>query len=216
MISPTISANKPMTTRVCTGLSLPVKGVIPCMRSVYQLAISLKDVWRCVLIPDDYPLVQVHEALVTAMGWEGIHLYAFRIENSIYVEDSYDWPEASIDPSTVRFGDFVALGDEFEFHYDFVDGWEHRLTVTDHPPTTGRIRPTCLARQGACPPEDVGGPREDVGGPREYENFLKAMADPQHPRHDEFREWCGGTFDAHAFDARKVDRVFASLDSASV
>ena len=108
MISPTISANKPMTTRVCTGLSLPVKGVIPCMRSVYQLAISLKDVWRCVLIPDDYPLVQVHEALVTAMGWEGIHLYAFRIENSIYVEDSYDWPEASIDPSTVRFGELVA------------------------------------------------------------------------------------------------------------
>ena len=48
-----------------------------------------------------------------------------------------------------------------------------------------------------------------------YADFLKVMADPQHPRHEELREWCGGNFDAHAFDALKVDRVFASLDSAS-
>ena len=182
------------------------------MRSVYQLEISLKDVrprvWRCVLIPDDYTLAQVRATLLTAMGWEGFHLYAFRIENSIYVEDSYDWPEASIDPGTVRLGDLVALGDEFEFHYDFGDGWEHRITVTDRLPTSGRIRPTCLAGQGACPPEDI-------GGPWGYADFLKGMADRQHRRHEEFREWCGGTFDALAFDALKVDRVFASIDSAS-
>jgi len=182
------------------------------VRWVFQLEIVLKDVkpqvWRSVLIPSDCTLAQVHEALLTAMGWEGIHLYAFRIEDSIYVEESYDWPEASIDPGTVRLGDVVALGDEFEFHYDFGDGWEHRVTVTDRLPTAGHIRPTCLAGGGACPPEDV-------GGPWGYADFLKAIGDPQHARHEELLEWCGGSFDSKEFNPHQVDRVFAKTYSAS-
>jgi hypothetical protein len=182
------------------------------MRSVYQLEITLKDVsprvWRSVLIPSDFTLAQVQEALLTAMGWEGCHLYSFSIENSTYVEDTYDWPEASTDPGAVRLGDLVAPGDEFEFHYDFGDGWEHRIIVTDRLPTAGQIRPTCIAGQGACPPEDV-------GGPWGYANFLRAIADPEHERHAELLEWCGGRFDAQAFEAQEVDRIFARLHSAS-
>lgn len=181
------------------------------MRSVYQLEIVLKDVrppvWRSILIPSDYTLAQVHEALLTAMGWEGIHLYAFRVGNSVYVMESYDWPEASIDPDTVRLGDLVTLGDEFDFNYDFGDGWEHRITVTDRLPAAGRIRPTCLAGGGACPPEDV-------GGPWGYADFLKAIADPHHARHNELLEWCGGSFDSMEFDPQQVDRVFARTYSA--
>jgi hypothetical protein len=182
------------------------------MTSVFQLEISLKNVsppvWRCVLIPGDYTLAQVQEALLTAMGWEGFHLYSFNIANSTYVEDAYDWPEASIDPGAVRLSDVVKPGDEFEFHYDFGDGWEHRITVTDRLPTAGRMRPACLAGEGACPPEDV-------GGPWGYADFLRAIADPQHDRHAELLAWCGGRFDANAFEAQEVDGVFARLHSAS-
>ena len=65
MFSPKFTASKPTTTRGLTGLFLSCG---PKLRR--------------------YTLPQAHVALVTAMGWEGIHLYAFHIENSIYVEDS--------------------------------------------------------------------------------------------------------------------------------
>ncbi len=182
------------------------------MRTVYQLEITLKDVsppvWRCVLIPGDYSLSQVQETLLTAMGWEGCHLYSFRIGDATYVEDSYDWPDASVDTAAVRLCDVVAPGDEFEFRYDFGDGWEHRIIVTDRLPTAGRIRPACLAGRGACPPEDV-------GGPWGYADFLKAIADPRHARHAELLQWCGGRFDAEAFEAAEVDQLFASLHGIS-
>ena len=182
------------------------------MRTVYQLEITLKDVsppvWRCVLIPGDYSLSQVQETLLTAMGWEGCHLYSFRIGDATYVEDSYDWPDASVDTAAVRLCDVVVPGDKFEFRYDFGDGWEHRVIVTDRLPTAGRIRPACLAGRGACPPEDV-------GGPCGYADFLKAIADPRHARHAELLQWCGGRFDAEAFEAAEVDQLFASLHGIS-
>lgn len=182
------------------------------MGSLLQLEIVLRDVrprvWRCVLIPSDFTLARVHEALLTVMGWQGCHLYSFSIANTTYVEDTYDWPEASVDPATVRLGDVVSPGDSFEFHYDFGDGWEHRITVTDRLPAAGRMRPACLAGEGACPPEDV-------GGPWGYAEFLKAIDDPFHERHDELVEWCGGRFDASAFEATEVDRIFDILHSSS-
>lgn len=42
---------------------------------------------------------------------------------------------------------------------------------------------------GRCPPEDCGG----IGG---FYALLEAMNDPQHPDHDDLRDWYGGTFDS--------------------
>jgi hypothetical protein len=50
----------------------------------------------------------------------------------------------------------------------------------------------------ACPPEDVGG---RFG----YEEFLEAIADQDHDRHDEFLTW-GGPFDPEAFDPVKATK----------
>jgi hypothetical protein len=33
------------------------------------------------------------------------------------------------------------------------------------------------------------------------------MADPQHDRHEEFREWISGSFDPDAFDAAKATKL---------
>jgi hypothetical protein len=54
----------------------------------------------------------------------------------------------------------------------------------------------CLEGERACPPEDVGGPWGFV-------EYLEAIADPKHERHEELLEW-RGTFDADAFDAKKT------------
>jgi hypothetical protein len=65
--------------------------------------------------------------------------------------------------------------------------------------------PVCLEGARACPPEDVGG----TWG---YQEFLEAMADPGHERHEEFREWIGGRFDPEAFDlARVTKRMWRGL-----
>jgi hypothetical protein len=52
--------------------------------------------------------------------------------------------------------------------------------------------------KGACTPEDVGG----IWG---YAEFLKAIADPSHPEHEEFKEWVGGDFDPQLFDIEEVN-----------
>ena len=74
---------------------------------------------------------------------------------------------------------------------------------TSCPPWGSSARSAATAA-GACPPEDV-------GGPWGYGDFLDAIGDPQHDRHDELLEWIGGSFDPAAFDAAETDGIFAAL-----
>jgi len=46
-------------------------------------------------------------------------------------------------------------------------------------------------------------PPEDCGGPWGYDDFLAAITNRKHPRHEELREWIG-EFDPEAFDAKKA------------
>jgi hypothetical protein len=55
-----------------------------------------------------------------------------------------------------------------------------------------------------CPPEDVGG---SLG----YDEMLEALADPDHERHAEIREWVGDDFDLHALDAEPLRANLAAL-----
>jgi len=43
------------------------------------------------------------------------------------------------------------------------------------------------------------------GGAPGYEEYLEAMADPEHERHDEFMDW-RGPFDPEAFDPAKATK----------
>jgi hypothetical protein len=49
------------------------------------------------------------------------------------------------------------------------------------------------------------------GAPRGYEEFLEALADPDHPEHADLKEWIGRPFDPRAFD---VDEVNARLNAS--
>lgn len=175
---------------------------------MHQLKITLKDVkppvWRRILLPSDFTLGEVQEALLTAMGWAGYHLAAFQIGSATYMDNDGDWPDDAIDPASVRLGDLVGPGDRFTFAYDFGDGWRHQVVVEDVLSAAGTRRPVCLGGRRACPPEDV-------GGPWGYQDFLDAIADPTHDRHEELLEWIGGSFDPVAFDATEVDGIFAML-----
>ena len=87
----------------------------------------------------------------------------------------------------------------FKYVYDFGDSWEHEVLFEGRPPLQkNRKYPLCLEGEQACPPEDIGG----VWG---YPEYLEALADPKHERHEEFMEW-GGSFDPDKFDPKRVTR----------
>ena len=51
----------------------------------------------------------------------------------------------------------------------------------------GTTYPSCIGGRRACPPEDCGG----AWG---YEEFLAAISDPVHDRHEGMLEWVGGRY----------------------
>lgn len=66
----------------------------------------------------------------------------------------------------------------------------------------GANYPRLLKASGACPPEDV-------GGAPGYDEFLEALADPEHEQHDDMVRWSGRPFDPE--DAR-IDRTVERFD----
>jgi len=64
--------------------------------------------------------------------------------------------------------------------------------------------PFLLEASGRCPPEDIAGP----GG---YMEFLEAIADPDHDRHDELIEWYDGDFDPTIVDVPAMEAKLAAL-----
>ena len=55
-----------------------------------------------------------------------------------------------------------------------------------------------------CPPEDVG------GIPGFYE-FLEAIADPNHPDHEDRLDWYGGSFDPKDLEPERINKNLARL-----
>jgi hypothetical protein len=66
--------------------------------------------------------------------------------------------------------------------------------------TSGAPKAECVAGARACPPEDCGG----ADG---YEELLEAIADPQHERHAELKEWVGPYFAPEEFDVALVNSI---------
>ena len=175
------------------------------MATAHQLKITLRDVkppvWRRLLVPSDICLSDLAEVLMGAMGWAGYHLYEFRSDGRDYIDPRFDDPpEDGTDARRVKLAQVAGAGERFDFLYDFGDGWEHRVEVEPVTDVKGRQPVICLAGRRACPPEDI-------GGPWGYAEFLEAVGDPKHERHEELVEWVGGGFDPAAFDLAAVSEV---------
>lgn len=173
--------------------------------AIYTLRIELRHIepliWRRVHVPSDIPLPRLHDVLQVVMGWTDSHLHAFRIGDRGYT-NSADAADLNMLPEKGHnLG--ATVGDttrEFDYEYDFGDGWEHRIVLeATSKPVVDWPYPLCVAGERACPPEDI-------GGPPGYEEFLKAIADPKHDEHDAMLVWVGGAFDPDGFDINCVNR----------
>ena len=153
---------------------------------------SEPEIWRQVEVVSTTTLAHLHRALQTAMGWTDSHLHQFWYGQRCFgVTD----PELGLDcedERRMRIGTLLRQpGDHVMYEYDFGDGWEHDITLEGVGPVTGDEPRVCNGC-GACPPEDVGG----IPG---FEEFLRALANSQHPRHREFLDW-HGPFEPGAFN----------------
>jgi hypothetical protein len=184
-----------------TRKSAPRKGDL-----IYQFKVTLLDikpaVWRRIQVPD-CTLADLHEYIQAAFGWWNYHLHQFGIDGERYgppAPDGMDFGLEMIDETAVTLGKLVPKSgrkSRWVYEYDFGDGWRHEVLFEGFPPAGPGVKyPQCVEGQRACPPEDC-------GGPWGYADYLAAIADPRHERHEELLEW-RGPFDPEAFDAKKA------------
>ena len=109
-------------------------------------------VTRVIDVPATATLPELHELLQAAIGWTDSHLHQFVTPQATYgmvIPGEERWPEDEIDETGARLTD---LGTEFEYLYDFGDGWTHDVEVLGR----GGPAPACVEGHGTCPPEDSG------------------------------------------------------------
>lgn len=180
------------------------------LRYLVVLADTDPLVWRRIVVPASYTFWDLHVAIQDAMGWQDYHLHEFRVpdpRSGTVARLGIPDPDGPLDPDAQPGGvgweelplDYLGgSAAPMEYIYDFGDHWQHAVLFEDQERAEeGPAEPRCLAGAGACPPEDVGG---TVG----YAEFLRAMADPAHPEHAEYRAWVGGDFDPEAFWPKAV------------
>jgi hypothetical protein len=178
-------------------------------RRIFQLRVTLHDVtppiWRRVLVPAGYTLDRIHRVIQYAMGWQDSHLHSFDIDGEQYGEPDPDGALSLLDELDYRLGEVARRGTRMLYTYDFGDWWEHEVVVEGVLDADPLARyPECVAGAGACPPEGV-------GGPEGYEEFVAAITDPGHPRHDAMSEWAGRPFDPARFDPDRVSTLLRRL-----
>ena len=173
----------------------------------YQLKITLEGskppIWRRVQVAD-CTLSELHEIVQVVMGWMNSHLHLFEYGKDRFSDPRFELDANEFDETQVYLSQLVDDGcQKLRYCYDFGDDWCHTIKIEKAlEPRPADKFPRCLKGVGACPPEDVGG----MWG---YYEFLEAIRDPKHERHDEFVEWGGEGIDPSLFDVNEVNRRLA-------
>lgn len=145
--------------------------------------------------------------LQVAIGWTNSHLWEFRARDIGWGLPDPDWADGPLDASKVTLLDVLedTGARTLRYLYDFGDGWEHIIKVERiDAPEPDKHYPRLIAAKGRCPPEDV-------GGPWGYAEFLEALDDPDHDRHEEFTEWYAADFDPTAVEMEWIEQELTKL-----
>jgi len=181
--------------------------------TIARLKITLDHVKPVVLrrveVPFDIRLDRLHLTIQAAMGWTNSHLYEIRAGGVGWStpDPDADWGGDCMDARKARLGDILEdIGTKtLKYLYDFGDGWEHTIKIERLvDPEPGMLYPNLIEAKGHCPPEDV-------GGPWGYGELLEAIADPNHERHSEFKEWLADDFNPHVVDVDWLSEDIADL-----
>ena len=173
-----------------------------------QLVDVRPPVWRRLEVSSDTTLAGLHTIVQAAFGWLDYHLHEFEIDGRRYGQPDPDWDFEPVMPEArTALSRVVSVGSRIRYVYDFGDDWRHDIRVEKVFVAEPDVSyPRCTAGRRACPPEDV-------GGPWGYEGFLEALADPDHPEHEEYQQWVGYEFDPAAFHLAQVNEDLQDLAS---
>jgi len=172
--------------------------------AIYKLKVTLRGskppIWRRFLVPSDITLGKLHVCLQEIMGWDDAHLHQFEARGACYGTPDPGFEHDRENEDKAALGQVLRRRkDRMVYEYDFGDSWRHDILLEDIlPPDPSGPYPKVLTGKRACPPEDVGG----VYG---YQDFLEALADPDHPQHDEIVEWLEDDFDPEAFSVEALN-----------
>lgn len=165
---------------------------------IARLSVEIDDVTprvaRCVEVPTDIRLDDLHFVLQIAIGWQNGHPFEFRIGETVWGLRDREAESNPLPAEAATLADILAVGGRF--HYDYVLGedWEHTVTLLSLAAPRTEIRyPHLVSAQGRCPPADIGGP---IG----YETYLRSIADPNSVNHEDMLEFDAPDFDPHVVD----------------
>src|SRR5699024_3431199 len=99
----------------------------------------------------------------------------------------------------INLSDYVPASKVMVYQYDLGDDWRHKIEVKNIIGDYDNYHPICLDGNGDAPPEDVGG---EPG----YDEFVEAIADPEHSEHDHLTEWVKYNFSYRPFDLPEINR----------
>jgi hypothetical protein len=182
--------------------------------SIARLKVTLDDVkpavQRRLEVPLTIRLDRLHLVLQAALGWTNSHLYEIKAGGVGWGMPDPDFDDGPLDARKARLVDVLEdVGTKtIKYLYDFGDGWEHTIKVervTEAVP--GVAYPVLLDARGRCPPEDV-------GGPWGYDEFLEALADPDHESHADMKVWAGRNYDPKVVDVEALEAAVAALAKA--
>jgi hypothetical protein len=150
---------------------------------ILQFKIWLKGIspmiWRRVQTPARTTLRELHGIFQIAMGWEGIHLFLFKLRATHFGS----WELCGKSPN-VSLGELrLRKGARFIYEYDLNIPWEHEVRLeAELPLKPGRAYPHCVEGNASCPPEDCRGiadflARRDAWVSEEGLEDLAAVAD---------------------------------------
>jgi len=175
---------------------------------IFQLKIELLFssplIWRTVHVPSSISLLELHEVIQFAMGWEDYHLHEFYIKDKTYILpdeiDDENLP-GDIDERGICLNDLVSqVGDNFFYLYDFGDRWKHEITIQKLLISHSHIEyPIIIDGENACPPEDA-------GGIAVYNESIEAYLNKNHMRHHELLQWLGYYFNPNSYDINFSNR----------
>jgi hypothetical protein len=184
---------------------------------VYEIHCQLRGaeppIWRRLVIPAALHLEEFHAVLLSAMDWYGDHLWRFSVGSRRYTPGKRSQRSRLLvhpkpkGPLCAMVRDLLSkVGDTALYEYDFGDGWEVDLrleSIQDMDPHTNC--PRCTAGALAAPPDDCGG----LPG---FEWVKAALADPQHPDHDEALEMVPEGWDAAVCNLEAINADMPALD----
>lgn len=170
-----------------------------CLQLKIELAWIVPVIWRRIVVPETIKLCELHQVIQTVMGWDNSHLHEFKIGDERYGPPA-PYSDETLPESRHSLGAALGKRKTCKYIYDFGDHWEHRIKLEKRLSATpeNRHRASCLAGANAAPPEDI-------GGAPGYADFCEAIADPQHPDHEEMLDWCGEGFDPGHFDLDAIN-----------